>query len=138
MASTVDSTAHTLSQLGVHDDFASSVPNLEKNLNLLPQEQVGLAKMLLEMGQSHLFEHWAGPGVDDDLKKGFFEQVARLNSSYPGGLASYVKTARRLLADSKDGKNPFDGFTPSVPTGENLTFADDNFTYFEEIVSRAS
>lgn len=31
--------------------------------------------MLLEMGQSHLFEHWAEPGVDDDQKKGFFEQV---------------------------------------------------------------
>lgn len=41
-------------------------------------------------------------------------QVARLNSSYPGGLASYIKIARELLADSKDGRNPFDGFTPSV------------------------
>jgi hypothetical protein len=41
-------------------------------------------------------------------------QVARLNSSYPGGLVSYIKTARELLADSKAGKNPFDGFTPSV------------------------
>lgn len=41
-------------------------------------------------------------------------QVTRLNSSYPGGLASYIKTARELLADSKAGRNPFDGFTPSV------------------------
>lgn len=41
-------------------------------------------------------------------------QVTRLNSSYPGGLASYIKTAKELLADSKAGKNPFDGFTPSV------------------------
>lgn len=41
-------------------------------------------------------------------------QVARLNSSYPGGLASYIKTARELLADSKAGNNPFEGFTPSV------------------------
>lgn len=41
-------------------------------------------------------------------------QVSRLNSSYPGGLASYIKTARELLAESKAGKNPFDGFTPSV------------------------
>lgn len=31
--------------------------------------------MLLEMGQSHLFEHWAEPGVDDEEKKRFFEQV---------------------------------------------------------------
>lgn len=41
-------------------------------------------------------------------------QVTRLNSSYPGGLASYIKTAKELLADSKAGRNPFDGFTPSV------------------------
>lgn len=35
--------------------------------------------MLIEMGQSHLFEHWAEPGVDDDKKKGFFEQVGHLD-----------------------------------------------------------
>ena len=34
--------------------------------------------MLLEMGQSHLFEHWPEPGVDDDEKKGFFDQVFRI------------------------------------------------------------
>ena len=38
----------------------------------------------------------------------------RLDGSYPGGLASYIQTAKGLLADSKAGKNPFDGFTPSV------------------------
>ncbi|KAG2665873.1 hypothetical protein I3760_15G029200 [Carya illinoinensis] len=59
-------------------------------------------------------------------------QVARLNSSYPGGLELYIKTARELLADSKAGKNPFDGFTPSVPKGEVLTFGDENFINFEE------
>ena len=40
--------------------------------------------------------------------------MAHLNASYPRGLTSYIKTARELLADSKAGKNPFDGFTPSV------------------------
>ncbi|XP_028757580.1 UDP-sugar pyrophosphorylase [Neltuma alba] len=132
MASTLDSTADKLSKLGINGEFATSAPNLQKNLHLLSPEQVDLAKMLLEMGQSHLFEHWAEPGVDDDQKKALFEQVARLNSSYPGGLASYIKNARRLLADSKAGKNPYDGFTPSVPTGETLTFADENFINFEE------
>ncbi|MBA0816110.1 hypothetical protein Gohar_000807, partial [Gossypium harknessii] len=58
--------------------------------------------------------------------------VAKLNSSYPGGLASYIKNARELLADSKVGKNPYDGFTPSVPTGEVLSFGDDNFIKYEE------
>ncbi|KAK6257595.1 hypothetical protein QUC31_001054 [Theobroma cacao] len=108
-------------------------PNLVKNLHLLSPDQIELAKMLLKMGQSHLFQHWAEPGAEDDQKKAFFAQVAKLNSSYPGGLASYIKTARELLADSKAGKNPYDGFTPSVPTGEILSFGDENFIKFEEV-----
>ncbi|KAH8515819.1 hypothetical protein H0E87_004310 [Populus deltoides] len=122
----------SLSKLNINGDFASSLPNLHKNLHLLSPQQVELAKMLVEKGQSHLFEHWPEPGVDDDEKKAFFDQVTRLNSSYPGGLASYIKTARELLADSRAGKNPFDGFTPSVPTGENLSYGDENFIKFEE------
>lgn len=88
--------------------------------------------MLIELGQSHLFQHWPDPGVDDDEKRAFFDQVAHLNASYPGGLGQYIKNARKLLADSKAGKNPFEGFTPSVPSGENLTFADENFIKYEE------
>ncbi|KAI3831143.1 hypothetical protein MKW92_036539 [Papaver armeniacum] len=73
--------------------------------------------MLVEMGQTHLFHHWSQPGSDDDQdKKCFFDQVNKLDTSYPGGL----------------GKNPFHGFTPSVPSGEILTFGDDNFVKFEE------
>ncbi|XP_004290921.1 PREDICTED: UDP-sugar pyrophosphorylase [Fragaria vesca subsp. vesca] len=120
------------SELGIDGGFEASAPNLQRNLHLLSVEQVELAKVLVEMGQTHLFEHWDEPGVDDEEKKAFFDQVARLNSSYPGGLVSYIKTARELLADSKAGKNPFDGFTPSVPTGETLTLGDDSFMSFEE------
>ncbi|KAL6217056.1 hypothetical protein ACLB2K_010273 [Fragaria x ananassa] len=120
------------SELGIDGGFEASAPNLQRNLHLLSAEQVELAKVLVEMGQTHLFEHWDEPGVDDEEKKAFFDQVARLNSSYPGGLVSYIKTARELLADSKAGKNPFDGFTPSVPTGETLTLGDDSFMRFEE------
>ncbi|ONI34576.1 hypothetical protein PRUPE_1G488700 [Prunus persica] len=128
MASALDVATEKLSNLGID----ASPPNLQKNLHLLTAEQIELAKILLETGQSHLFEHWTEPGVDDEEKKAFFDQVTRLNSSYPGGLASYIKTARELLADSKAGKNPFDGYTPSVPTGETLTFGDDSFISFEE------
>ncbi|XP_050224195.1 UDP-sugar pyrophosphorylase-like [Mercurialis annua] len=128
----MDSAAESLSKLSVNGDFAFAVPNLQKNIHLLSPNQIKLAKMLVEMGQSHLFEHWSQPGVDDEQKKSLFQQVAKLDSSYPGGLASYIKTAKELLADSKEGKNPFDGFTPSVPTGENLTFGDENFIKFEE------
>ncbi|CAI9115534.1 OLC1v1016456C6 [Oldenlandia corymbosa var. corymbosa] len=104
---------------------------LRNNLSILSPDQVELANMLIEMEQSHLFEHWPEPGIDDDEKRAFFDQIQKLNSSYPGGLAAYIKTARELLADSKSGKNPFEGFTPSVPSGEVLTFADDNFLQYE-------
>ncbi|XP_010063450.2 UDP-sugar pyrophosphorylase isoform X1 [Eucalyptus grandis] len=128
------SVAESLSGLDIAggDWAASAPPGLRSNLPALSPDQVELAKMLVETGQSRVFEHWADPGVDDDRKKAFLEQVARLDTSYPGGLASYIKTARELLADSKAGKNPFDGFTPSVPSGEVLTFGDDNFINFEE------
>ncbi|KAK8286007.1 hypothetical protein V6Z11_D08G261600 [Gossypium hirsutum] len=128
---TADSTAKLLSDLKI--DAGDWPPSLVKNLHLLSPDQIQLGKMLLEMGQSHLFQHWAEPGVDDDQKKAFFIQLSKLNSSYPGGLASYIKTARELLADSKAGKNPYDGFTPSVPTGEVLSFGDDNFIKFEDV-----
>ncbi|PIN16492.1 UDP-N-acetylglucosamine pyrophosphorylase [Handroanthus impetiginosus] len=130
-SSAVGSTAAALSKLNI-DDWVSAAPNLQKNLSLLSPQQVELAKMLLELNQGHLFEHWPEPGVEDDEKRAFFDQVARLNASYPGGLASYIKTARELLADSKAGKNPYDGFTPSVPSGEALNFGDDNFVRYEE------
>ncbi|ONK79525.1 uncharacterized protein A4U43_C01F7240 [Asparagus officinalis] len=127
------STVEKLSDLSIgSDDWAASAPNLRKNLQILSPEQIELAKMLLCEGQSHLFSHWPEPGVDDRSKLSFFEQVSRLNASYPGGLVSYIKNARSLLADSKAGKNPFDGFTPSVPSGEVLTFGDDNFMMLEE------
>ncbi|OMO91211.1 UTP--glucose-1-phosphate uridylyltransferase [Corchorus capsularis] len=129
-STTASSAAEIVSKLNINDlDFP---PNLAKNLHLFSPDQIELAKMLIEMGQSHVFQHWAEPGVDDDQKKAFFDKVAKLDSSYPGGLASYIKTARELLADSKAGKNPYDGFTPSVPSGEVLSFGDDNFIKFEE------
>ncbi|QHO26136.1 UDP-sugar pyrophosphorylase [Arachis hypogaea] len=105
---------------------------LGDNFSLLSPKQQELVKMLLDNGQEHVFRDWPGPGVDDDKKKAFIDQVTRLDSSYPGGLQAYIKNAKQLLADSKAGKNPFDGFTPSVPTGETLTFADENFIKYEE------
>lgn len=45
------------------------------SLGMVVVGQIELAKMLVEMGQSHLFDHWAEPGFDDEEKKGFFDQV---------------------------------------------------------------
>ncbi|WVZ78654.1 hypothetical protein U9M48_026333 [Paspalum notatum var. saurae] len=133
MASGADAAAAGVAALGISGDgeWAEACPPLRRNLRLLAPDEVELAKMLLNEGQKHLFEHWPEPGVDDDKKRGFFDQVRRLNSNYPGGLVSYIQNAKELLADSKAGKNPYDGFTPSVPSGEVLTFGDDNFVSLE-------
>ncbi|KAI7754514.1 hypothetical protein M8C21_023896 [Ambrosia artemisiifolia] len=132
-SSAVNSAIEKLANIQLNELSTSSSPNLQKNLSILSPDQIELGKMLLELGQGHLFEHWPDPGVDDDDKRALLTQVSVLNSSYPGGLSSYIKTAKELLADSKAGKNPFDGFTPSVPSGETLTFGDDNFIQYEEI-----
>ncbi|KAL4183819.1 hypothetical protein AMTRI_Chr11g100160 [Amborella trichopoda] len=107
-------------------------PNLQKNLALLSGDQIELAKMLMGENQGHLFAHWPEPGVDDEAKQLFVKQVEKLDSSYPGGLISYIWNARKLLADSKAGKNPYYGFTPSVPSGEVLTYGNETFIKFEE------
>ncbi|KAG0492418.1 hypothetical protein HPP92_005816 [Vanilla planifolia] len=57
------------------ENWASEVPNLQLNLRILSPDQIELTKMLLQEGQGHLFAHWAEPGVDDDKKKSFFDQV---------------------------------------------------------------
>ncbi|KAL8193664.1 hypothetical protein R6Q57_026799 [Mikania cordata] len=131
-SSAVNAAIERLANLQLNELSTSSSPNLQKNLSILSPDQIELGKMLLDLGQGHVFEHWPDPGVEDDDKKALLDQVSIINSSYPGGLSTYIKTARELLADSKAGKNPFDGFTPSVPSGEVLTFGDDNFIQYEE------
>jgi len=37
--------------------------------------QQELVKVLLDNGQEHLFRDWPAPGVDDNHKKAFFDQV---------------------------------------------------------------
>ncbi|MQL97714.1 hypothetical protein Taro_030420 [Colocasia esculenta] len=120
-------------EVSIGDDWATAAPRLQKNLGILSPDQVEHAKLLLSEGQNHLFAHWSDPGVDDERKKSFFDQVARLNANYPGGLVTYIRNARKLLGDSKAGKNPFDGFTPSVPSGVVLTYGDDNFVNLEDV-----
>jgi UDP-sugar pyrophosphorylase len=88
-------------------------------------------ELLLREGQEHLFQHLQ-PGQNEDDRVRFLSQVEKLNDNYPGGLAAYIHNARKLLADSKDGGNPFDGYTPSVPTGEQLNYGDEDFMRFEE------
>ncbi|KAG0569063.1 hypothetical protein KC19_6G063000 [Ceratodon purpureus] len=108
----------------VLDRMGDVVPNLSDS-------QRTVLELLLREGQGHLFQHWqAGQNEEDKIR--FLNQVEKLNDNYPGGLAAYIHNARKLLADSKAGRNPFDGYTPSVPTGEQLNYGDEDFMKFEE------
>ena len=88
---------------------------------------------LAAAGQEHLFRGWPGPGTDDEGKRRFVEQLQALDASTPGGLVDYVARARRLLKDAQSGRNPLDGWTPSVPLGENLTYGSESFCDFEDL-----
>jgi UDP-sugar pyrophosphorylase len=61
------------------------------------------------------------------------EQLEGLDAAYPGGLAAYVTKAKALLADAAAGANPFEGFTPSVPSGEDLLYGDAEYQAMEAL-----
>lgn len=81
-----------------------------------------MAETLLATGQEHLFEGWKPAGTDSEKKAAFFEQIALLESSYPGGLKAYIESATALLAASARGDNPLQGWVPSVPAGQAIEF----------------
>ena len=104
-------------------------PSAQPALSLQMEE---LRSVLLNSGQGHLFEGWP-VGGDEAQEQRFFAQVNQLESSYPGGVAAYIRNARKLLADSKAGVNPLDGWTPSVPTGEKADFGSPAFLEHEAL-----
>ncbi|KAJ8450334.1 hypothetical protein Cgig2_004791 [Carnegiea gigantea] len=65
MATAAESVADQLSNRKIAD-------NLQKNLKILSPDH--LVKILVEMGQSHLFEEWPEPGVGYHEKTAFFDQ----------------------------------------------------------------
>ena len=72
---------------------------------------------LNEASQSHLFESWTeSDNVKDQLS--LVEQLKRMDdgSKSRGGILGYISNAKKLLAASKAGLNPLEGYVPSVPT----------------------
>jgi UDP-sugar pyrophosphorylase len=53
-------------------------------------------------------------------------KLADLDESYPGGLPAYLSKAKVLLKESADGTNPFDQYTAVVPSGEILSYDNDD------------
>ena len=82
---------------------------------------------LLALSQEHLFEGWPPLGEEDGSKVSLVEQLSAVNAAYPGGLQAYITKARELLKASAAGANPFEGYTPSVPSGEDLLYGDEEY-----------
>jgi len=89
---------------------------LASNKGIFNAAEVSLIGKLLYANQEHLFVDWDAPGTRDAEKRDFLNQMTRLNETYPGkgGLFDYLKRARELLDDSKEGVNPFSGWIPEV------------------------
>jgi len=96
---------------------------LEANRGIFTADENAMIDKLLGCGQDHLFSSWPAPGTDDDDKRRFLAQAAVCDAGYPGGIAQYVANAKKLLQESKDGVNPFDGWTPAVPDGIVVEYA---------------
>lgn len=105
----------------------------ESHLSNLTDSQKDLLKNLAsdDLGQSHLFEGWGSLSPGDRLAVA--EQIEALNKAYNnGGLAGYIKNARKLLENSKNGVNPLDGWEPNVPSGQAFELGSDKYKSTEE------
>ena len=103
------------------------------NRAILTPTELEMVDKLLGCGQEHLFEHWPAAGEGDDDKRRFLAQAAVCDAGYPGGISQYVANAKKLLKDSKEGVNPFDGWTPSVPDGIVVQYATDEHQKLERV-----
>jgi len=71
-------------------------------------------------GQCHLFKNL---GRDKELDGKLLSQLERLDANYPGGIVEYINKSKVLLEKSKNGENPFDGYTPKVPRAFKFPFS---------------
>ena len=88
-------------------------------------------EILKKWGQEKLIELFLN--AEDDEKDHLAEQVIELDSNFPGGLYEYWERAKVLLHNSKIGKNPFEGYVPTVPTGIKVVLDSDEFHEQEAI-----
>jgi len=113
-------------------------PELASSLELLTDSQKQLATTLClpPCNQNHLFEKWPECSTEADGvgKKAMMEQLESLDNAYPdGGMEGYIRNAKELLMKSKQGLNPLEGWTPSVPDGERLELGTKEYDKYEEI-----
>jgi len=117
---------------------------VEASLVLFTESQQTLIKNLCSppSNQAHLFDHWRKPSgvvspsseATNNVKRKFVAQLESMDASYPdGGLVGYISNAKTLLANSKSGVNPLEGWKPSVPTGQMFDKIDEEFEKVEKV-----
>jgi len=111
---------------------------LEKSLSLFTPEQQSLAKKLCDLpssqSQAHLFEKWSDDAEFNDRKKAMVAKLELVDQSYPdGGLVGYIQNAVDLLEKSRQGDNPLEGWSPSVPQGEAFKIGTMEFLETEQV-----
>ncbi|MGL1933750.1 MAG: UTP--glucose-1-phosphate uridylyltransferase [Fibrobacterales bacterium] len=104
---------------------------LGTNAVLFSQSELDLIAKICGNSNEHLFSDWDVCGVNDDKKKAFVQTLVRVDASYSGGLIQYISNAKRLLADSKSGANPFDGYIPEKPDGVDLRELNETYLEYE-------
>jgi UDP-sugar pyrophosphorylase len=98
--------------------------------------------MVNELGQAHLFASFLEDVLEDPSSssrsaesfQSLLKQLHDLDQGYTdGGLAGYVRNAKKLLEDSRLGVNPLSGWVPSVPDGQVLEVGSDKFNEMERL-----
>ncbi|MBF0489506.1 MAG: UTP--glucose-1-phosphate uridylyltransferase [Candidatus Omnitrophica bacterium] len=107
------------------------VNNIEKGI-ITKEEHFNILRTISKIGEQGKLAKWPGPGVDDAKKLAMLDQIIQLDQGYAGGLKQYKANTKKLLKDSQAGKNPFEGFTPEVPEGTQLTEINDRYKQMEE------
>jgi UDP-sugar pyrophosphorylase len=97
----------------------------------LTTEQVVQLMLTPEYNQAHLFNAQQTPQDQEAI----VHQLKHFDATYPGGIKAYIQRAKKLLEESANNVNPFEGFKPSVPEGESvdLTSGLDRFLELERI-----
>jgi UDP-sugar pyrophosphorylase len=112
---------------------APELAGLAAHWETLAESNRELVAKLIEEGQQHLFAGWDAPGTNDDAKHAFMASLTKIDASYPGGLAGYISNARKLLAEAKEGGNPFEGFVPHHPDAVDLTHLNASYDHYEAL-----
>mmetsp|Transcript_36124 Transcript_36124/g.84408 ORF Transcript_36124/g.84408 Transcript_36124/m.84408 type:complete len:415 (-) Transcript_36124:1534-2778(-) len=97
-----------------------------ENLSLLSERgRVALENLVdfdVDGHQSHVYGDWPDAGTEDNGKCALAEQLADLDTSYPGGLRAYLSKSQALLAEAASGASPFEDYVASVPSGEVISY----------------